>query len=171
MLDDISALMCGFMQFPSLYVFKCTFLTFAVRTSSSTLILDFMSSLPDFYLDLGVTLTRLKNRPAECDGKIAAYDGPDAKDVVCAAEDACKTLCLSLPECHSLDVAVDQLHHKRCYLNTVSPDSAFEMILFFEADFPEESLIFSLIPELLSKVSLMLQSQHHSHHQNISGIK
>jgi hypothetical protein len=58
--------------------------------------------------------------PADCDGFIAAYDGPDAKDVVCLAEAPCKELCLLLPECHSIDVAVDQAHHKRCYLNTIS---------------------------------------------------
>merc|ERR1719487_966049 len=29
-------------------------------------------------------------------------------------------LCLLLPECHSVDVAVDQAHQKRCYLNTIS---------------------------------------------------
>ena len=42
--------------------------------------------------------------------------------MACLAEEDCQELCTSLPECHSLDVAVDQLYQKRCYLNTIECD-------------------------------------------------
>jgi hypothetical protein len=54
-----------------------------------------------------------------CDGYIKAYDTEeDATDVVCLAEAECQALCTSLTSCHSIDVAVDQMYQKRCYLNT-----------------------------------------------------
>lgn len=53
---------------------------------------------------------------AACTGYLRAYD--DGSDALCLAEADCQALCTELSECYGVEVAADQAHYARCYLNT-----------------------------------------------------